>query len=395
MKYYYLFITISLILLMNCNEATKPDNNNNDVDTTQNLNYYIYYPLSQSDGWRPEHSGLFRYSFNDSGVPERILTESIVHTSMVGMNGSIIIEYEYLPQKFHLRYCDGTVVPLQFPESSQTGWEYSWSVPPHIELSGDGSKAVFFLTFQKSDDIHKEENQLKLIVLNLSESTYNIFDLTQYCINNFYNSEINYAEAYGDNILVNNNADKIVFVTKLFTFEDESYNHKGYSIIELNDNAFHSVTGIIEDEIDLAGMDYTGNIYAYFNGILNSINSTGKVTPSNLSKGIISPQQFSMVKSEIVVWSDEGISLYNTLTEQKLSDIITWDSIEVLYPEVNLKETKLLSIAPDGGLITFGLEVTQEPPAYNLYAIRPNDRIMKTLLVNTPIGRPVISYGLE
>ena len=389
-------IWIGILFLTNCEDSTTPPDNNG-KDTTLTLNYHIYYPLSQSDGWRPEHSGLFFYSFNESNVPERVLTESIVHLSSVGKNGVLVFQYEYLPEKFWVRHRDGTTLPIPFPQSDQSELDYFYSYPPHIELSGDGKKAVFFATLKRIDGTKPEEANQKVIVIDLLNTTLNIFELKQFYTNTLAADNVNFAEPYGKNILINEDGSEITFVLKGKNYNNNQFTEIGYYMIQLKNGTFNKLTNKIDDTVELAGMDEKANkIFFYIDNYLkvirNKIIGNTSFTTDNMSN----IHQFAGMKGEIAVWTDYGIELYNSANESKISDIVSWDTLKIINPDIkNMIKNKNLSISPDGGMIVFGFDNNTVPPSYNLYAIRRNGKDLKRLVPNTPIGIPVISWGIK
>ncbi|MFC2132073.1 hypothetical protein ACFLSQ_11625, partial [Bacteroidota bacterium] len=393
-------ILLLVLLLTYCNDTTEPVKNNNGSDTTLNLNYTIYYPMSQSDGWRPEHAGLFGFSFMDSQEPERLLYESIVHTSRVGQNGFIAFEYEYHPQKFWARYPDGTDIPIPFPESSDSLRIYEYSLPPHIELSSDGNHAVYFTNYKFTDGFLPEEDIQKLVILNFNNPdwTANIYDFKTFYIDELSDYEVNYAEPFGDYFLVNSDATKVWFVLKCMKFDGTDFVNKGYVVLRFENGNFTAVSEFYVQPIELSGIDLeTEKIFTYLDNELKILDNSGNLVNSGLNKDNMSnPHQFAVDKSEMAVWTDEGIALYNPVTETKSHDVISWDSILTIYPDIEKTSTKFLSISPDGGMIAFGLlNKNTDPPAYDLFAIRRNGSGLIRIVPNTPIGVPVISYGFR
>ena len=394
----FINIICSLIVVMivfACEDTTKPIVKPNGEDTTLTQNYNIFYSLSQNDGWRPEHSGLFFYSFKDSDEPERILTESIVHVSSVAKNGTIVFQYEYLPEKFWVRYTDGTTLPIPFPQLDQSEKDYFYTIPPHLELSGDGRKAVFFATIKRIDGTRPEENNLALVIVNLPESTFNIYEMNQFVLNNLSNDNVNFVEVQGKNFLVNEDASKITFVLKGKNFSNGQFNDVGYYCIQLNNGIITKINNVTSSTIELLGIDENARkIFAYFGNELkvltNGLIQNTQFLPENLSN----PHQFAQTKSEIVIWTDFGIELYNSNIETKVADIISWDSLKILNPDIKkMVRSNKLSISPDAGMIVFGFDKNTDPITYDLYAIRRNGKDLKRIVPNTPIGIPVVSWG--
>jgi hypothetical protein len=393
-----LFLMISISFsLYNCDDSNNPVIKPNGEDTTLTLNYLIFYPLSQSDGWRPEHTGLFYYSFKNSTEPERILTESIVHISSVAKNGTIVFQYEYLPNKFWVRFTDGTTLPIPFPQLDQSDKDYFYSTPPHIELSSDGKKAVFFASIKRLDKSKPEENKLMLIVVNLPELTYTINDVSKFISDNMSGDDVNFCESSGQFFFVNEDATKIIFTIKAKKFSNNQFIDKGYYIIQYSNNNFAKFYGLSSETIELAGFDVKSDkVFAVFGNSLKAIKNGNIINTSLLKDNISNPHQFAVSKSEVAIWTDSGIELYDLNNEQKIKEIITWDTLRSLAPEVkqNVRSNKL-SISPDGGLIIFGFDKNTDPPSYDLFAIRRNSSNIKRLVPNTPVGIPVISWGIK
>ncbi|MFH1052486.1 MAG: hypothetical protein V1779_16325 [bacterium] len=400
MKNRWLEIVLLIILsffITNCNDTTKPIVKPDNTDTTLTQNYNIFYPLSQSDGWRPEHSGLFFYSYKDSQEPDRILTESIVHISSVGRNGTIVFQYEYHPEKFWVRYTDGTTLPIPFPQLDQSERDYFYTIPPHIELSGDGKKAVFFATIKRLDGTKPEENNLVLIIVNLPEATFNIYEMNQFILNNFSSDNVNFGEVYGKDFLVNEDASQVTFVMKGRNFYNGQFSDIGYYIIGLNNSSLSNLIAKSSETIKLLGVDENSQkFFAYFGSDLKVVKN-GSLQNTNFTSGNMSnPHQFVSTKSEVVLWTDFGISIFNSGTEEKVSDVISWDSLKTIYPDIkNMVRSNKLSISPDGGMIVFGFDKNTDPVSYDLFAIRRNGKDLRRLVPNTPIGIPVVSWGMK
>ncbi len=397
----YKLITIILIIsafwLISCDDTTTPKIKPNGNDTTLTHNYNIFYPLSQSDGWRPEHSGLFFYSFMDSNEPERNPTESIVHISSVGKNGAIVFQYEYLPNKFWVRYTDGTTLPLPFPQSDQMDKDYYYTIPPHIELSGDGTKAVFFATMKRIDGTKPEDNNLILIVMDLPETTFHSYELNQFLTNKLSEDNVNSADFYGQNMMVNDDGTLIYFVIKGKQFSNNQFKDIGYYVIQFSDGTFNKMTNKSDETIELLGFDEKSQkIFAKYGTILKAIDKGNTISTMFSTANLSNPNQFAKSKAEVVIWSDFGIELYNSNTEQKINDIISWDTLNTMYPDIkNIVRSNKLSLSPDGGLIVFGFDKNTDPASYDLFAIRRNGKDLKRLVPNTPVGIPVISWGIK
>jgi len=384
------------IFIFGCEDSTKPPIKTNGDDSTLTQNYYIFYPLSQNDGWRPEHSGLFFYSFTESNEPERNPTESIVHLSSVGKNGTLVFQYEYLPDKFWVRYSDGTVLPIPFPQSDQSDWDYFYTIPPHIELSGDGEKAVFFATKKRIDGTKPEENNLVLIIMDLPETTIQMYELNQFVANKLSDDNVNFAEIFGKNVFINEDGTLTYFTIKGKYFINDQFNDIGYYIVQFSDGTLNKYSNKSIEPIELLGYDEKAQYIYYKKGTNVNKMSGNSITTNFVIDNFSNPNQFVKTKSEVVIWTDYGIELYNSITETKITEIVSWDTLKMMYPDVkNMVRSNKLSISPDGGLIVFGFDQNTDPPSYDLYAIRRNGKDLKRLVPNTPIGMPVVSWGLK
>jgi len=385
------------ILFFNCEDTTKPIVKPDGEDSTLVLNYNIYYPLSQSDGWRAEHSGLFFFSFANSTVSDRVLTESVVHVSSVGKNGTVVFQYEYLPNKFWVRYTDGTTLPIPFPQLDQSEKDYFYTTPPHIELSDDGNKAVFFATIKRLDGTKTEENKLMFLVVDLPATTYNIYDVSQFANSSLVSDNVNFVEVSGKFFFVNEDGSKVTFVVKGKNFNGGNFNDVGFYVFECNNGNFVKAFGKSSEKIELAGIDEKSDkLYAFFGNNLKIIKNSAVQNTSFTSENMSNPHQFAVSKSEVVLWTENGIALYNSDTETKIADIISLDSIKSLYPEVKkIVKSNKLSMSPDGGMIVFGFDKNTDPLSYDLFAVRRNGKDLKLLVPNTPVGIPVVSWGLK
>ena len=389
-----LFIFLQSLLLFSCKEnTTKAIDNGKDSTLTQNFN--IFYPMSQSQGWRPEHSGLFKFVFPEDKTPDRIQAESIVHTSNVGESGILTLEYEYATPKFWGLCTDGNFSPVPFPVSDdENNWLYKHVIPPHIDLSLSGHQAVYFVSLNSTTNQDPYENKLTMIIFDCNKWHLNKYEIRAFYLNQFADDSVNFAKTFDDYCLINDDATKVWFVLQLINYENSNYNTVGYSICEFNNGVFSAISEISKDEITFAGMDLKSEkIFAYVGSELKVLSDKKFVNTMLTKDNMSNPRQFARENDEMVVWTENGISLFNPNTEAIISEVISWDDIEAKYPCINKQSTKFLSISNDGGLIAFGIDKKSDPPSYDLFAVRRNGKDLIKIVSDSPIGIPVISNG--
>lgn len=393
-KIIVILISLSAFLFFSCKEnTTKPINNGVDSTLTQNFN--VYYPMSQSQGWRPEHSGLFKFSFPNDNAVERIHAESIVHTSNVGESGILTIEFEYVTPKYWGLCTAGNFITVPFPISDdENNWIYKHSIPPHIELSLSGHQAVYFVSLNSTTNQDPYSNKLTMIVFDCNKWHMMKYEIRAFYLNQFADDSVNFAKPYGEYFFVNNDATKVWFVLQLINYENGNYNTMGYSICEFNNGNFSAISDFSKEEINLAGMDLKSEkIFAYVGNELKALSDNQFVNTTLTKENMSNPRQFARELDEMAVWTEQGISLYNPNTESLITDVISWDDIESKYPGINRQATKYLSISNDGGLIAFALDKKSDPPSFDLFAVRRNGKGLVKIVSDSPIGIPVISNG--
>ncbi len=380
---------VTTVFLNFCDSSDGPTSNGDLYDKKYNVFYY----LSQSDGWRPEHSGLFQYYYDESSAPERILSESIVHISAVGENGKIAFEYENAPH----RYWAGTendFTPIPFPESSYNGWIYDYVTDVGVELSLDGKKAAYYARYHPVAEFDTlRGTEYNLVVFDFEEWNLEQYNLTEYISNNLQGVDM--VEPVASNILINETGDKVWFALKCYKDDNGLPNDLGYMVVVLNNGELKAASSLQSERIELVGLDYkTEKVFLNLNSNLSYLTGDKDIGETSFEvENLSGPRQFAAEKSIAAVWTENGIALYNPVTEGKIEDVISWEAIEAEFPGFERKATDYIAVSPDGGLIVFGLDKNSDPPSYDLFCVRANGEGLKRVVPDTPIGKPSISYG--
>jgi hypothetical protein len=235
-----------------------------------------------------------------------------------------------------------------------------------------------------------------MITVELPSMTTKIYDLKEFYVSTFLNHGFDIAEPVGVHPLVNDDGSKIFFVLK-GRDDVSTYPILGYSIVKLENGILTKYGNVSNSEIQLNGTDIESNkIYCRVNGAQQYIKNDGAFENSNLpSNSLFYQYQFQYHKSVVVLGDDNGISLYDTKTESLIKTVITWDSLEKAYPLLTYKATPYISISPDGGLIVFALHPKNDTQSYTLFAIRKDGTGLKQVVMQTPLGNPVVSYGFK
>jgi hypothetical protein len=397
MKYFCtIIILIVLFSLLSCNDTTEPVVDNG-KDSTLTQDYFIYYPMSQNQGWRPEHAGLFRSNFLSNEPVERLITSSIIHTSKVSKDGKIAFLTDVHSSDIWIRYKDGNTQMVPFPVQTDNGWQIGLDKTPGVELSTNGNLLVYFVTSHKIDGTAPDKASQSLVTIDLTTMTLTLHNLRQFYIESFSEKGFDNAQLYGKNILINEDGSKIWFVLKGMDFDNGTFSDLGYSIIQFENGQFKKYGKYSSTPIELSGIDFKSNkIFCNVDNLLKYTISGGDFINSTFSiDEIYSFHQFELNKSIVVIGDSTGISLYDTKTESLIKTVITWDSLGKAYPLMTYKATEKISISPDGGLIVFALHPKNDIQSYTLYAIRKDGSGLKRIVPETPLGMPVVSYGFK
>ncbi|TAL70886.1 MAG: hypothetical protein EPN82_00875 [Bacteroidetes bacterium] len=393
---YYKLVIIFILtcLLYSCDETT---------GSTKTKKRYIYYSLSESDSVPASDAGLYRYDVNNGEI-KRLANNSVIFISAGSKDATIGFEYRGLEQIHWIYSPQKGNIPLPYPISTEEKYYYWIYDIPYISQNYNGNKFAYFVGYRKKNtsDIYKDKP--KLIIMDFLNSSTKIIEIDEICKSLIKDTSIEGVQPFSDYILSSNDGKKVWFLMNSFDISGHSdvvniaisdfmlleyYNDKiipfikpDYRIKQIlgadysNDRIFVMIVSLVDS-----------TIYAY-----NNIDSI----PVNIPyENFSNPEQFAKEKSEMVGWSDYGISIYDLSTMSVKQNVISWGKIDEFYPGLSHKKNKRLSFSPDAEYITFALQSKYSNYNYDLFVIKRDGTEFKRISKNAPVGIPVVSSVIQ
>jgi len=387
-------ILISACLFYGCSETT---------DSTNAGKRYVYYSMSESDGAPSADAGLYRYDVS-SGETVRLANNSVIHVTGVSKDGTIGFEFKGLEQ-IHWKYNPNNgSVPLSYPVSTDKDYIYWIYDIPYLTNSYNGNKFAYFIGYRhvETSDLYKDKP--KLVILDYLHSSTKIIEIDEICKSFVNDTSIEGVQPFNEYILSSNDGKKIWFLMNSFDISGHddvvSIGISDFMLLEYNND---KIKPIIKPDYrikQILGVDYPNErifvlLVSLEDSTIFAFNETDSI-PVNIDyENFSNPEQFAKEKSQMAVWSDDGITIYDLTTMSIKQNIISWGRIDSLYQGLAHKKNKRLSFSPDGEYITFALPNINDMYNYDLFVIKKDGSEFKRILKSAKVGIPVISSVIE
>ncbi len=392
-----LFVILAFaIFLYGCSEST------NTNSSPKRLVYY-YYSDSSAIGW-DNYFVLYSYNLN-TGDTKKVTNNTIVHTTGVAQNGNIVFDCGMFTEPgCWLVNSSGVAMPMPMPVSTIPSFQYILAMAPEIQLSNDGSTAVFFLIYENSND--GSVAGTRLVYFNFLTMNCTMIDLSNYLKFVFNDSAINYCDVSGHYMVLKNGNSKLWFVVSGFNKNGNNYNFIASRVCEFSNNRIYNISRVENSSLEIIGADLPNERifvsklnpndtlnHSYY--IFAADNNNDSIPVNIPSENFSNPEQFAKEKSEMAGWTDNGIAIYDLNTMTVSQDVISWSRIDSLYPGLTHEKNSRLSFSPDGEYITFALPSADGIYGTDLLIIKRDGTEFKRILHGTAIGIPVISDVIQ
>ena len=384
---FFLLFSFVAVSLISCSEDA------NAPSIEKKVFYRGFYAICQSDGIRPEHSGLFEFSIFLDSQADRIFSESIIRLSSVGMDGSVafLTEKEIQGGRIFFKDASGAIVPVPIPKSEEK--IYSVADQTGLELLNDGEKTIVFLGYEidKKDGETTPLDRKAIVYMSKvsGEKSVSIIDLNSI----LQNVEGNNLRFIGKNFLVDPDGN-IYVAAEALNFDGENNAPVSFFIIKYAAKEGKvSIFGDLFDEpVQLLGASFkAGKIYLEKGGAIEYMNRDGELFESKLPKSKYSPRQFARDVSTLAVWDREGLSLYDAKNDSKITTVISNDSLGAVSNEPN----DILAISPDGEAVVFGVLRSELPPLSDVFSAKIDGSERRLITPQTPAREPSVSPPIE
>ncbi len=376
---------ISILLINSCSE-------DNSTEPKLNQNYYIYYSLSQNKGWRPEHSGLYRFEYPKYSNIEKLNNYSIIHTTRVAKNGLMAYIIDSPELSLNIRFEDGNTQKVLLPEFNERNVELLLNPKP--EISYNGNKLVFFIKVIPYNSKEEIDTEYYLNILNIQSLETELYNIKDFISKFNLQIPVKHTKPFGDNLIVNNDGSEINFVVKLFGIIDNNLVDIGYNVFQMKDKKLLSQSDIQKNELQIIAKIDENKTIVNVNDSIYQFTENSTLEAINLPiNSIFSYRQFNDKFDKVALWDENGISLFNTESFVKLKTIITWDDIKSKYDDVLTAPTANISLSPDAEIVCFMLHPKGDLQSFHIFTVKSNGDDLKKILSFIPVNYPVISYG--
>ena len=377
-----------MISLNSCSEKTGP---------SSNFVRYVYYPvLYGTDKSYQTHEGMYAYAI-DSNITKQYVNNGVMHLTSVGnVDNIMVFQYADPTLRYWGKCTDGSLLKVPFPyDSADLTHIYAYDAMPLIQLSYDGHHVAYFVNYESADTANLDPTTVepKLIIFNCAKWLMTTISIKNFCMNQFLGMGVNVILPAGRNILINQDGSKIWFVIQALKFANNQYTSMGYRVIEWNDSTISSYSDIIDAPVTLWGIDpFSENILLQTGSTLQVLGANQTMSQTSLLlPNLSNPNQFAKESTELAIWTNDGIDIYNFAQGASTSTVMTFTSFDGQYPGYKHESNVSLSIAPDAQVITFALAKTANPTHYDLFIINRDGSGLKKIATDIPICEPVVS----
>ncbi|MBI5326658.1 MAG: hypothetical protein HZB41_15515 [Ignavibacteriae bacterium] len=388
MKINYLKLAVIILigyLLYGCSESSE----------STNVGKRIVYICSFSPVWSwNTYSDLFSFDIM-RGELKKINTNIFSYSSGISKDGKIVFEYSgEMEFGYWVLLSDNTLLPIPLPETTDSLLKYGYSFP-RIQLSYNGNLAVFGTNLHQSENYEIGIN--KLVFMNMQNLTYNIYDIENQFYGKFSSPEItDFIPARSISIL-NNEGTTFWFVYSGRNVKDINYSDLETRIFKFDGKNLKANSRILKGDVCIVGADYI-NEKIFVRHITNydttifAVDNFNDSIPLNLPKRYFTnPEQFAKEQSEMAVWNDDGIAIYDLNSMSLKQNVISWSKFNSLFPGYKSNEYREVTISPDGEYLTFFLKGNYYFDGYDVFIIRRDGTELKRIYKEALVWNSVIS----
>lgn len=379
---------LAIILFVSCSDTTKPTNENF---------RYVYFPAGKADGAHDGETGLYRINIDNLEL-EHLVPTSVQHTTNVGKNGVIVIEYDDLNDERKLwgKCEDGSIVQVPFPTVDNIAYEYKLLMPPKIMLSADGHNVGYFVHYQLIDSDDPMEKELVLVKFNCSTGKMDMISLDSTLSHRFTDINANYFEPFGQYLQISKDGKKIWAVIRGSEYFEGEITGISYSIFLIDGLEVNALSNYSYEPIEIYSLNsISENLIVRLETGFKVFDDLGELANIPITENnFFQPYQLMTDRSEMAIWTEYGIELVNPDNGSLLKRVISFDEIDPTN-ELNRTPNKRLSISHDGEYIVFALPIKNDTGNYRLYIVGRGGNNLKILRDKVKLGIPVVSDILE
>lgn len=148
------------------------------------------------------------------------------------------------------------------------------------------------------------------------------------------------------------------------SIKNSSYSNLENRIFIFDGKDLKTISNILKGDVYIIGADYI-NEKIFVRNIVNNdttifaVDNFNDSIPVNLpNRYFCNPEQFAKEKSEMAVWKDDGIAIYDLNTMSLKQNVISWSRFDSLFPGYYRNHYSEITISPDGEYILFNYYVS-------------------------------------
>ena len=348
-----------------------------------------FYFAGVEDNASENEYGLFRYYMGED-FEERVAVYPLKNTTCLSDNGKILFEYgEGVDTKLWKKCLFGPLMEIPLPPADESG-SYSYSDKACLPMSSDSYHLSYFAAYEHDNNGNKE---YRLVCFHWCERDFCVPDLTTFLNEKFPEYSIDGFIPAGENLAMSFDGSS-VYLTVIAT----SYGNPATNVcLKYSNGDFKVLNESVSEIMEIAGYDQVNdNVIIISNGEIYKISEISGVDNLEIGTGLIeNPAQFTRKKAQLVVFEDGTIRLYSADNGSLIKDVVSYDEINVMYPNYKNKADGKLSVSPSGDWIIFALERKDRSNRYGLFTIRTDGSKLRLLKEDIALDMPLISDYIE